>query len=155
MTLTGIVDALKDSEWRVREDAINRLVEHCKYYHWSNLMCSTMTVAEFHDEIRIAIPGIMACLTDSAWRVRQAAINGLSSLAVYRMCYFYSRLTFLTMVIAEFHEEIQTVTTSIMECLKDPEWAVRRAAITGLSSVAARRMCYHLLPFDILNHSYS
>jgi len=86
MSLTGIMGALKDSEWRVRKGAINRLVEHCKYYHWFNLTCSTMTVAEFHDEVRMAIPGIMACLRDSAWRVRQAAINGLSSLAVYRMC---------------------------------------------------------------------
>jgi len=55
------------------------------------------------------------------------------------------------MVVAEFHEEIQTVIASIMECLKDPEWAVRTAAVNGLSSVAARRMCYHLSPFDFLN----
>jgi len=87
--ITGIVDALRDPEWGAREAAINRLVEHCKYYHWSDLTCSTMTVAEFHDEIRMAIPGIMACLIDSAWRVRQAAINGLSNLAVHRMCYLF------------------------------------------------------------------
>jgi len=49
----------------------------------------------------------------------------------------------LNMVAAEFQEEIRAATASIMECVKDPEWAVREAAITGLSNIAACRM----LPF--------
>jgi len=46
-----------------------------------------LIVAVFYDEIRVAIPGIMRCLKDSDWRVRQAAIYGLSNLAVHCMCH--------------------------------------------------------------------
>ena len=53
-------------------------------------MCSTMIVAEFHEEIRMAIPGIMECLKDSEWEVREAVIKELSSLAVLRMYYHLS-----------------------------------------------------------------
>jgi len=42
-----------------------------------------MVVAGFREEIRKAIPGIMACLKDSQWGVREAAIYGLSNLAAH------------------------------------------------------------------------
>jgi len=35
----------------------------------------------------MAIPGIMACLRDSVWGVREAAITGLSNIAACRMYY--------------------------------------------------------------------
>jgi len=47
------------------------------------------------------------------------------------------------MVVAEFHEEIRTATRSIVECMKDPEWGVRKAAINGLSDLVKHRMYYH------------
>jgi hypothetical protein len=55
-------------------------------------------VAEFQEGIRMAIPDIMACLImkDPAWRVRQAAINGFSSLAAHRMYNQLSSLDVLT-----------------------------------------------------------
>jgi len=114
-----------------------------------------MTVAGSHDEIRMVIPGIVSCLRDSAWRVRQATINGLSKLAVHRMYNHLFRLRFLLMLVAEFHEEIRTATPSIMECLEDSSWKVREAAITGFSSFAALRMCYHLLLIGVLSHGCS
>ena len=49
-----------------------------------------MIVAEFREGIRMATPGIVECLKDSDSLVRQAAIEGLSSLAVHRMCYHQS-----------------------------------------------------------------
>jgi len=45
--------------------------------------------------------------------------------------------------VAEFHEEIRKVTPSIVECLTDPEWRVREAAINGLSNLVMHRMYYH------------
>src|SRR5258705_244343 len=47
-----------------------------------------LIVAVFHDEIRVAIPGIVACLKDSQWGVREAAIYGLSNVAAHCMCYY-------------------------------------------------------------------
>ena len=59
------------------------------------------------------------------------------------------------MVVAEFHETIRMAIPGIMECLKDLDESVCKAAIEGLSSLAAQRMCYHLSPFDVLNHDCS
>ncbi len=53
----------------------------------SHLMSSNMIVAELRGDIQRAIPIIVECLKDLNWYVCQAAINGLSSLAVHCMCY--------------------------------------------------------------------
>ena len=52
-----------------------------------------MIVAEFHEEIRMTILGIVECLKDE-W-VRSAAIKGLSRLAAHRMCYRLSPIDLL------------------------------------------------------------
>ena len=59
------------------------------------------------------------------------------------------------MIIAKLHEEIRRAISSIVECLKDSSIFVRRAAIKGLSSLAACRMFYYLSFFDVLNHDCS
>jgi len=117
-------------------------------------MCSTMIIAVFHDEIRMAIPGIIRCLKDSEWKVRQAAIYGLSDLAANRMCHhlFSSLILSIMVVLAEFHDKIRI--PGIMACLKDSQWKVREAAINTLSSLAVHCMCYHS-PFDALNYDCS
>src|SRR5258707_7928526 len=53
-----------------------------------HLTISLMVVAGCREEIRKAIPGIVACLKDSQWGVREAAIYGLSNLAAHCMCYY-------------------------------------------------------------------
>ena len=42
-----------------------------------------MSSVEFHEEIQTVIPSIVKCLEDSQSDVRQAALNGLSSLAIH------------------------------------------------------------------------
>jgi len=44
-----------------------------------------MFVAEFQEDVRIAIPAIVKCLKDSDWYVRKAAIEVLSRLAAQGM----------------------------------------------------------------------
>ena len=53
----------------------------------SHSMSSTIIVAELRGDIQRTIPIIVECLKDSHKDVRQAAINGLSSLAAHCMCY--------------------------------------------------------------------
>jgi len=45
-----------------------------------------MFVAEFRENIQIAIPAIVECLKDSHWYVRKTAIEVLSRLAAQGMC---------------------------------------------------------------------
>ena len=67
----------------------------------------------------------------------------------------YSHLTSSTMAVAELRGGIQRAIPGIVECLKDSNQNVRQAAIDGLSSLAAHRMCDHLSPFGILNYDCS
>jgi hypothetical protein len=50
------------------------------------LLCSTHCVAEFREDIRVAIPGFVECLKDSTYYVRSAAIEGLSKLGAHGLC---------------------------------------------------------------------
>ncbi len=68
---------------------------------------------------------------------------------------FYSHLTSSTMVVVELCGDIQRAIPGIVECLKHLDQDVRKAAINGLSSLAAHCMCYLLFPFDVLNHDCS
>ncbi len=68
---------------------------------------------------------------------------------------FYSHSTSSTMVVAELCGDIQRAIPDIVECLKHLDHDVRKAAINGLSSLAAHCMCYLLFPFDVLNHGCS
>ena len=45
-----------------------------------------MFEAEFREEIGKAVPRIVECLKNAAWRVRRAAAQGLSSLGTYCTC---------------------------------------------------------------------
>jgi len=45
-----------------------------------------MFVAEFREDVRIAIPAILEHLKDPDWYVRDAAIELLSTLATQGMC---------------------------------------------------------------------
>ncbi len=65
---------------------------------------------------------------------------------------FCSHLMSSTMVVVELRGDIQRAIPGIVECLKDSDQNVRKAAINGLSSLVAHRMCYHLFPFAVLNH---
>jgi len=49
-------------------------------------MYSIIVIAALHEEIQIAIPSIVECLTDSEKHVRQKAINGLTGIAAYGSC---------------------------------------------------------------------
>ena len=50
----------------------------------------SIIVAEFHEEIRMAIRDIVDCLKDSAFWVRSAAIDGLLNIAPHGTCYHLS-----------------------------------------------------------------
>jgi len=49
-------------------------------------VCSSMFVAEFHEDVRIIIPAIAKHLKDSDSHVREAATELLSRLAAQGMC---------------------------------------------------------------------
>jgi hypothetical protein len=44
--------------------------------------------AVFYDDVRMAVADIVACLRDSEWRVRKAAIDGISGLVLHCMYYY-------------------------------------------------------------------
>ena len=145
----GIVKCLNDSEVLVRIAAIKGLsnlsaARMCT--RLSPLTCSTMIIAELHEEIRMAILGMEQSLEDSDVSVRKAAVKGLSTLAAHCMCYHLSRLAFLTRIVAKLDEEIQKATSSLRQCLKDSDESVRVAAVQGFSSFTAHRMCHRLSP---------
>lgn len=71
------------------------------------------------------------------------------------VCITICPLTCSTTITAKFHEEIRMAIPSIVECLKDSDSYVRRAALEGLPSLAAHRMSYYLSPFDVLAHDCS
>jgi len=104
-----------------------------------------MFVAGFWEGIRITIPALMEHLTDSNYGVRTAAIKLLSRLAALGMCY---SITFRwvrwwvcsSMFVAKFREDVPITIFAIMECLKDSYPDVRKAAIEGISSLAAQGM---------------
>ena len=54
------------------------------------LMYLIMSSAELREEIRTAIPRIVKCLEDSQPNIRQAALNGLSSLAIHGTYHCFS-----------------------------------------------------------------
>ena len=54
--------------------------------------------AEFREEIRTAIPSILKRLEDSDSYVRQAALDGLSSLATHGMDHHFANATVLNRV---------------------------------------------------------
>jgi len=145
----GIVERLNDSEVSVRKAAIEWLsnlsaARMCP--RLPPLTCSTMIIAELHEEIRIAILGIEQCLKNFDASVREAAVKGLSNLAAHCMCYHHSRLAFSTRIVAKLDEEIQKATSSLRQCLNDSEESVCVAAIQGLSSFAVHRMCHRRSP---------
>jgi len=49
-------------------------------------VCSSTFVAEFRDDIRIAIPAIAEHLKDSDWHVRKEVIELLSTLEAQGIC---------------------------------------------------------------------
>ena len=107
-------------------------------------MSSTIILVELREEIRIAIPGIVECLKDSEWSVRRAAINGLSSVAAYGVCYTLSPLVYSMTIVAEFHEGVRIAIYGIVECLKDSDNSVRNTAEDGLISIASHSAYYPL-----------
>ena len=46
-----------------------------------------------------------------------------------------------SLFVAEFREAIRKAIPVIVDCLKDPEWNVRNAAIRGLSALGAHGLC--------------
>ena len=51
------------------------------------LLRSSLFVGELREAIRMTIPGIVDCVKDSDSYVRNAAITGLSALAVHGLCH--------------------------------------------------------------------
>ena len=47
------------------------------------LLRSSLFVAELREAVGVAIPGIVECLKDPAWPVRNAAVSALSALGVH------------------------------------------------------------------------
>ena len=48
---------------------------------------SSLFVAELREAVGVAIPGIVECLKDSTWPVRNAAVSALSALGVHGLCH--------------------------------------------------------------------
>lgn len=64
-----------------------------------------------------------------------------------------SRLLMLsTMFAAELRVEIGKAVPGIVECLKDEDVDVRRAAFDGLLVLAEHGMCHCLVVIDLLKH---
>ena len=99
--------------------------------------------AEFREEIRIAIPSIVECLEDSHSDIRQAALDGLSSLSTHGMHYLFANPLYSILFSAEFRQDIWTAIPSILKCLEDPHSHVQRAALNGLLSLTTHGM-HHL-----------
>ena len=62
------------------------------------LMYSIVSSAELCEEIQTVIFRIVRCLKDSQWNVQQAALYGLSHLAIHGMCHCSSNADVLNCV---------------------------------------------------------
>ena len=51
------------------------------------LLRSSLFVAELREAVGAAIPGMVECLKDSEWQVREAAVRGLSALGAHGLCH--------------------------------------------------------------------
>jgi HEAT repeat protein len=103
-----------------------------------------MFIAEFQQEIRPAISGVVKLLQDSDEDVRKAAINCLSSLGAQGIYYsfLHHQTSLLSLFIAEFQQEIRVVISGVMKLLQDSDWDVCEAAINCLSSLGAQGIYY-------------
>ena len=90
MAISGIVECLKDPDSYVRNTAITGLAT-LGAHGLRHLPClflrSSLFVGELREAVGAAIPGMVECLKDSEWQVREAAVRGLSALGAHGLCH--------------------------------------------------------------------
>ena len=64
-------------------------------------------------------------------------------------------LLYSIIFLAEFHEEIQTAIPSIVKCLEDSHFYVRRAALDGLLNIVLHGMYYFFIIAAVFNYVFS
>ena len=147
MALPVIVERLNDKDSYVRQATIKGLstlgASGMNYVIVFALMYQRLFVAEWQEDIRTAIPGIVECLNEKDSWVRQAAVEGLSMLGAQGMDYItVFTLMYWKLFAAELKDSIQTAIPGIMKCLKDNDKKVCQSAIEGLSRLGAQGMAY-------------
>jgi len=55
----------------------------------------------------------------------------------------------LSIIVAEFREDVRIVIPAVVEHLKDSDWYVRKAAIKLLSRMAVQGTCWHHFLVDV------
>src|SRR5712672_2122067 len=127
-----IAERLNDPDSDVCRAALgllSRLAAQGMCYHDFWLVCSSLFLAEFKEDVRITIPAIVEHLKSSDSDVCKAALDGVSMMAAQGMYQRHFLAVVLNIFVAEFKEDVRITIPAIAERLRDSVSDVREAAI--------------------------